>query len=43
MRDKMLRKRSSWRTWTRTYGSEQKRNDRAFEKRQWRREWLKES
>lgn len=35
-RGRMLRKTSSWQTWTKTYGSERKRNDRAHEKHQWK-------
>ncbi|UTN92354.1 hypothetical protein SEA_STIGMA_107 [Streptomyces phage Stigma] len=39
----MLRKNSSWQNWSKTYGSPRKRNDRAFEKRQWVRECQSES
>lgn len=34
----MLRKRSRWQTWTPTWGSERKRKDRAWEKKQWKTE-----
>jgi len=39
---KMLRKNSRWQIWSKTYGSERKRNDRAFEKKQWQKDVVEE-